>query len=80
MYQVRAATSIATLQPLRIAFAQFGIPETVESDNGQCFVSAEFEDFLSPNRITHLKSTPYCSASNELMERAMQIFKQGMKR
>ena len=55
LYPVRAATSIATLQPLRITSAQFGIPETVVSDNGQCFVSAEF---LSPNRITHLKSTP----------------------
>ena len=29
----------------RITFAQF--PETVVSDNGQCFVSAEFEEFLS---------------------------------
>ena len=37
MYPVRAATSIATLQSLRITFAQFGIPETVVSDNGQCF-------------------------------------------
>ena len=38
VYPVRAATSNATIQQLRITFSQFGIPETVVSDNGQCFV------------------------------------------
>ena len=60
--------------------AQFGIPETVVSDNGQCFVSAEFEEFLSRNRIKHLKSASYHPASNGLAEKAVQIFKRGMKK
>ena len=80
VYPVRAATSYATIQQLRITFAQFGIPETVVSDNGQCFVSAEFEEFLSCNGIKHLKSAPYHPASNGLAERAVQIFKRGMKK
>ena len=50
VYPVSAATSNATIQQLRITFAQSGIPETVVSENGQCFVSAEFEEFLSCNR------------------------------
>ena len=80
VYPVRAATSNATIQQLRITFAQFGIPEAVVSDNGQCFVSAEFEEFLSHNGIKHLKSAPYHPASNGLAERAVQIFKRGMKK
>ena len=79
VYPVRAATSYATIQQLRITFTQFGIPETVVSDNGQCFVSAEFE-FLSCNGIKHLRSAPYHPASNGLAERAVQIFKRGMKK
>ena len=80
VFPVRAATSNPTIQQLRITFAQFGIPETVVSDNGQCFVSAEFEEFLSRNGIKHLKSAPYHPASNRLAERGVQIFKTGMKK
>ena len=80
VYPVRAATSNATIQQLKITFAQFGIPETVVLDNGQCFVSAEFEEFLSRNGIKHLKSAPYHPASNGLAERDIQIFKRGMKK
>ena len=57
VYPMRAATSNATIQQLRFTFVQFGISETVVSDNGQCFVNAEVEEFLSCNGIKHLKST-----------------------
>ena len=32
----------ATIEFLRPVFAQFGIPETVVSDNGNCFTSEGF--------------------------------------
>jgi len=40
-----AATSQLTIQQLRTIFACFGIPDTVVTDNGTCFVSSEFEQF-----------------------------------
>ena len=43
------STSAVVIEELRTLFAQFGIPETVVTDNGTCFVSAEFENFLSRN-------------------------------
>ena len=58
-------------------FAQFGIPETIVSDNGTCFVSAEFESFLESNSLT---SAPYHPASNGLAERAVQIVKKGLNK
>ncbi len=39
--------SAAVLAELRPLFAQFSLPETVVTDNGTCFVSAEFEEFLA---------------------------------
>lgn len=61
-------------------FARFGIPETVVTDNGTCFVSAEFEAFLRKNGIKHFTSVPYHPASNGMAERAVQIVKKGLKK
>ena len=42
------ATSATVIEELREQFARFGIPETLVTDNGTCFVSEEFEAFLRP--------------------------------
>ena len=75
-----AATFQLTIKQLQAVFAQFGIPDTVVMDNGTCFVSSEFEQFLLENSISHQKSPPYHQASNSLAERAVQILKQGSRR
>ncbi len=78
--QIPSSSSLAVIQKLRTLFAQFGIPETIVSDNGACFTSAEFEAFVQNNGIHHVCSAPYHPASNGLAERAVQIFKQGVKK
>ncbi len=80
VYPMPSSTSGATIRQLRITFAQFGIPDTVVSDNGACFTSAEFEDFMRKNGVSHIKSAPYHPATNGLAERAVQVFKQAMKK
>ena len=60
--------------------AQFGIPETVVTANGTCFVSAEFGNFLSRNGVKHITSAPYHPASNGLAERVVQVVKQGLRK
>ena len=75
-----AATSKITIQHLRTVFAQFGIPDSIVTDNGTCFTSSEFEMFLTNNGIVHKKSAPYHPSTNGLAERAVQILKQGLKK
>ncbi len=79
-FPVNSATTAATVDKLRMAFATHGLPEVVVSDNGSCFTSQEFETFMSRNGIQHLTSAPYHPASNGLAERAVQTFKQGMRK
>ncbi len=64
----------------RSVFARFGIPSTIVSDNGTCFVSQEFKEFLKANGIYQLTTAPYHPASNGLAERAVLIVKRGSRK
>ena len=75
-----SATSAAVIEELNVLFAQFGLPDTIVTDNGTCFVSAEFAAFLKRNGIKQITSAPYHPASNGMAERAVQIVKQGLKK
>ena len=75
-----AATSAVVIEELRSVFARFGLPETIVTDNGTSFISAEFEKFLRGNGIKHITSAPYHPATNGLAERAVQIVKRGLKK
>ena len=37
------ATSAVVIEDLQSVFARFGLPETIMTDNGSSFISAEFE-------------------------------------
>ena len=77
---VNNATSTVTIDQLRSIFATHGIPEMLVTDNGSVFTSEEFEKFTKQNGIRHVKSAPYHPASNGLVERAVQTFKEFMKK
>lgn len=48
-----------TVEVLRTLFARYGLPQNLVSDNGPQFMASCFAEFLSTNRIQHLKSPPY---------------------
>ena len=75
VFPMKSATSAATVRYLRQLIAQFGIPETIVSDNGAQFVATEFKEFCQQNGIRHIQTAPYHPSSNGLAERAVQVFK-----
>ena len=80
VYPVTSSTSATTINCLRNCFSTHGIPEMIVSDNAQCFVSEQTREFMTRNGITHATSAPYHPSSNGLAERAVQTFKELMKR
>ena len=77
---VSSATSLSTIEQFRSLFSVHGLPEVLVTDNGTVFTSSEFEDFMKRNGIRHVKSAPYHPASNGQAERAVQTFKENMKK
>ena len=77
---LNTATALTTTQQLRKLFAQFGIPDTIVSDNGPQFAASEFQDFCRLNGIRHVRVAPYHPSSNGLAERAVRIVKEGLRK
>ena len=75
-----SVSSSCVIEELRTLFARFGLPEMVVTDNGTCFVSREFEDFLRKNGVKHTTTAPYHPSSNGMAERAVQVIKRGLKK
>ena len=77
-FSMENATSTAIIHYLRQLFAQFGIPETIVSDNGTQFVSVEFKELCRLNGIRHVQTALYHPSSNGLAECAVRVVKQGI--
>ena len=75
IFPTNGLTSRETIQKLRHLFCSFGFPITLVSDNGPCFSSKEFKDFIQNNGIRHVTSAPYKPSTNGLAERMIQTFK-----
>ncbi len=73
-------TATSTVQALRTIFARFGVQESIVSDNSPQFVAAEFQAFCTANGIHQIRVAPYQPSSNGLAERAVRIFKGGLKK
>ena len=81
--EVKLMNSISatkTIEQLKLIFATHGLPRKIVTDNGPTFISQDFRDFMHSNGISHVTSAPYHPSTNGLAERAVQSFKQGIKR
>ena len=75
-----SSSASVTIEKLMSSFATHGLPHTIVSDNGPCFVSSEFELFNKMNVIRHIKVSPHHPVSNGLAERAVQTVKSGISK
>ena len=62
----KLSTAEITIRKCREAFVAHGLPDAIVSDNGPCFTSSKFQDFLNSNGIRHITVAPYHPASNGL--------------
>ena len=75
IYTMSSITTEATIWNLKASFSMHGLPDVLVTDNGPSFKSEGFCQFVSLNGIQ-----PYHPASNGQAERAVQTFKNAMKK
>ena len=80
VHTTKQANSKNTITILRSIFATHGLPELIVSDNGTPFTSQEFHSFTQVHGIRHNTSAPYHPATNGLAEKAVQTFKQFLRK
>ena len=63
------------LNALKSVFIDFGIPETIISDNGPCYKSQEFNNFCARFEINHITGASYYHQANSIVEHMIHTIK-----
>ena len=74
--RLTSMTSRSMIRELQIIFSRFGIPDTLVTDNGPQFSSAEFVAFAKSWGFQHITSSPIYPQSNGKAENAVKTVKQ----
>ena len=72
------STSAAVCIELSMIVTELGLPHIIRSDNGPCYNSKEFQQFLQHYNITHQTSSPNHPRSNGFVERMVGVAKKLM--
>ena len=68
------------IKELGMIFTEFERPFVLKSDNGPCYTSREFHDFLKFCKIHHITSSPHYPQSNGFAEALVGILKKLMEK
>ena len=69
------STSAAVCTELATIITELGLPHIIRSDNGPCYNSKEFQQFLQQYNITHQTSSPHHPRSNGFIQRMVGVAK-----
>ena len=70
----------AVIKELGLVFTELGRPFILRSDNGPCYSSREFHNFLSFHQVNHITSSPHYPQSNGFAEALVGITKKLMEK
>ena len=75
MRKLPNSSTHAMIKELGLIFTEFGRPFILRSDNGPCYASREFHNFLSFYQVGHITSSPHYPQSNGFAEALVGIAK-----
>ena len=54
---LKSTTTEKVISSLEVIFSRHGLPESLTSDNGPQFISAEFKDYMEKPGVRHHRTT-----------------------
>ena len=79
LYPTSGTTAKETIKCLQHSFSRFGLPVSMVSDNGPCFISQEFKDFCEHIGARHITTAVYKPSTNGLAEKMVQTLKKALR-
>ena len=70
----------SVIKELGMIITEFGCPFVLKSDNGPCYTSREFHNFLEFYKVHHITSSPHRPQSNGFTEALVGISKKLMEK
>ena len=80
MRKLPNSSTHAVIKELGLIFTELGRPFILRSDNGPCYTSREFHNFLSFYQVDHITSSPHYPQSNGFAEALVGITKKLMEK
>ena len=74
------SSSHVVIKELGLVFTELGRPFVLRSDNGPCYSSKEFHNFLGFYQVDHITSSPHHPQSNGFAEALLGIAKKLMEK
>ena len=78
MRRLPNSSTHAVIKELGLVFTELGRPFVLRSDNGPCYSSREFHNFLNFYQVDHVTSSPHYPQSNGFAEALVGIAKKLM--
>ena len=80
MRRLPNSSTHAVIKELGLVFTELGRPFVLRSDNGPCYSSREFHNFLNFYQVDHVTSSPHHPQSNGFAEALVGIAKKLMEK
>ena len=80
MRRLPSSSTHAVIKELGLVFTELGRPFVLRLDNGPCYSSREFHNFLSFYQVDHITSSPHHPQSNGFAEALVGITKKLMEK
>ena len=79
-HQLTSQTSKNVVQQMKSIFFEYTPSQTLITDNGLCYASKEFKEFIKDYNIEHIMSSPHYHKGNGVAEKYIDIVKNPLQK